>query len=208
MKQISYGEVCQMAHEGAKVIHPRAVEIAMKKNIPLIVKSTFSDAPGTLITNDCAETEEDTSINERRLASGVTHLTDLAQFRVALNPEDIASGRKLFEDLADAGISVGCLNLSESNAMFAVFADDVEHTNKVLNGTDFEYTLTEDCAKVSVVGSAMRGVPGVMANFVAALTGCKISILQTVDSDTTISAIIKQEHLIDAVKALHKAFKL
>ena len=47
-----------------------------------------------------------------------------------------------------------------------------------------------------------------MANFVAALTGCKISILQTVDSDTTISAIIKQEHLIDAVKALHKAFKL
>ncbi len=80
LKQISYGEVCQMAHQGAKVIHPRAVEIAMKKNIPLIVKSTFSDAPGTLITNDCAETEEDTSINERRLASGVTHLTDLAQF--------------------------------------------------------------------------------------------------------------------------------
>lgn len=60
LKQISYGEVCQMAHQGAKVIHPRAVEIAMKKNIPLIVKSTFSDAPGTLITNDCAETEEDT----------------------------------------------------------------------------------------------------------------------------------------------------
>jgi aspartate kinase len=47
LKQISYGEVCQMAHQGAKVIHPRAVEIAMKKNIPLIVKSTFSDAPGT-----------------------------------------------------------------------------------------------------------------------------------------------------------------
>lgn len=177
-----------------------------EENIPLIVKSTFSDAPGTLITNDCAETEEDTSINERRLASGVTHLTDLAQFRVALNLEDIASGRKPFEDLVDAGISVGCLNLSESNARLAVFADDVEHTNKVLNGTDFEYTLTEDCAKVSVVGSWR--VPGVMANFVAALTGCKISILQTVDSDTTISAIIKQEHLIDAVKALHKAFKL
>lgn len=57
--------------------------------------------------------------------------------------------------------------------MFAVFADDVEHTNKVLNGTDFEYTLTEDCAKVSVVGSAMRGVPGVMANF-----GCSAYRLQ------------------------------
>lgn len=207
LKQISYSEVCQMAHQGAKVIHPRAVEIAMKKNIPLVVKSTFSDAPGTLITNDCEETEEDTTINER-LASGVTHLTDLAQFRVELNPEDIASGRKLFEDLADAGISVGCLNLSESSAMFAVFAGDVEHTSRVLDGTDFEYLLTDCCAKVSVVGSAMRGIPGVMANFVAALTERKISILQTVDSDTTISAIIKQDHLVDAVTALHKAFKL
>ena len=92
--------------------------------------------------------------------------------------------------------------------MFAVFAGDVEHTNKVLDGTDFAYVLNDGCAKVSVVGSAMRGVPGVMANFVAALTGRKISILQTVDSDTTISAIIKQEHLVDAVTALHKAFKL
>ena len=207
LKQISYGEVCQMAHQGAKVIHPRAVEIAMKKNIPLVVKSTFSDAPGTLITNDCEEPEENTEINER-LASGVTHLTDLAQFRVKLNPDDIASGRKLFEDLADSGISVGCLNLSESMAMFAVFTYDVEHTNKVLSNTDFEYTLTENCAKVSVVGSGMRGMPGIMANFVAALAGCKISILQTVDSDTTISAIIKQEHLVEAVTALHKAFKL
>lgn len=165
--------------------------------------------PGTLITNDCAETEEDTSINERRLASGVTHLTDLAQFRVALNPEDIASGRKLFEDLADAGISVGCLNLSESNAMFAVFADDVEHTNKVLNGTDFEYTLTEDCAKVSVVGSAMRGVPGVMANFgCSAYQGCKISTCRLWILIRTISAINQTGTSDRAVKALHKAFKL
>ena len=59
---------------------------------------------------NCAETEEDTSINERRLASGVTHLTDLGSVPGCDSiPEDIASGRKLFEDLADAGISVGCL---------------------------------------------------------------------------------------------------
>ena len=199
LHQITYAEVCQMAQNGAKVIHPRAVEIAMSRNIPVYVKSTFSDAPGTLITNE--------RINEH-LASGVAHLCDLAQFRIELNPEDLAAGRMLFEDLADAGISVGCLNLSEKEAMFAVFSPDVAHTCKVLEETGFKYVLNEGCAKVSVVGSAMRGVPGIMANFVAALAGKKIGILQTVDSDTTISAIIKEEHLVDAVNALHQAFKL
>lgn len=209
LHQITYAEVCQMAHNGAKVIHPRAVEIAMSRNIPLIVKSTFSDAPGTLITNERPDgiCGSDISINES-LASGVANLSDLAQFRIELNPEDMAAGRMLFEDLADAGISVGCLNLSEKEAMFAVFSPDVEHTCKVLEETGFKYELNEGCAKVSVVGSAMRGVPGIMATFVAALASKKIGILQTVDSDTTISAIIKEEHLVDAVKALHHAFKL
>ncbi len=209
LQQISYAEVCQMAQNGAKVIHPRAVEIAMGSNIPMYVKSTFSDAPGTLITSERIGQGNggEIAINES-CASGVAHLNDLAQFRIDLNPQDITAGRNLFEDLADAGISVGCLNLSEKEAMFAVFSPDVEHTCKVLNETGFKYTLNEGCGKVSVVGSAMRGVPGIMATFVTALASHNIAILQTVDSDTTISAIVKEEHLVEAVKALHEAFKL
>ena len=209
LQQISYAEVCQMAQNGAKVIHPRAVEIAMGSNIPMYVKSTFSDAPGTLITSEriCQCNGGEIAINES-CASGVAHLNDLAQFRIDLNPQDITAGRNLFEDLADAGISVGCLNLSEKEAMFAVFSPDVEHTCKVLDATGFKYTLNEGCGKVSVVGSAMRGVPGIMATFVSALASHNIAILQTVDSDTTISAIVKEEHLVEAVKALHEAFKL
>ena len=92
--------------------------------------------------------------------------------------------------------------------MFAVFSPDVAHTCKVLDDTGFKYTLNEGCGKVSVVGSAMRGVPGIMATFVTALASHNIAILQTVDSDTTISAIVKEEHLVEAVKALHEAFKL
>ena len=198
-----------MAQNGAKVIHPRAVEIAMGSNIPMYVKSTFSDAPGTLITSERIGQGNggEIAINES-CASGVAHLNDLAQFRIDLNPQDITAGRNLFEDLADAGISVGCLNLSEKEAMFAVFSPDVEHTCKVLDATGFKYTLNEGCGKVSVVGSAMRGVPGIMATFVSALASHNIAILQTVDSDTTISAIVKEEHLVEAVKALHEAFKL
>lgn len=209
LDQISYAEVCQMAHNGAKVIHPRAVEIAMVSNIPMYVKSTFSDAPGTLITNERGDRANgaEIAINES-CASGVANLSDLAQFRIELNPADIAAGRNLFEDLADAGISVGCLNLSEKEAMFAVFSPDVQHTCEVLDATGFKYQLNEGCGKVSVVGSAMRGVPGVMATFVAALASRNITILQTVDSDTTISAIVKEENLVPAVQALHEAFKL
>ena len=192
-----------MAYNGAKVIHPRAVEIAMGSNIPMYVKSTFSDAPGTLITSEAngRSAGSEVAINES-CASGVANLSDLVQYRIELNPTDFAAGRNLFEDLAAAGISVGCLNLSEKEAMFAVFTPDMERTAKVLDESGFKYVCN------TVVGSAMRGVPGIMATFVAALASKNIAILQTVDSDTTISAIVKEEHLVEAVKALHQAFKL
>lgn len=209
LEQISYAEVCQMAYNGAKVIHPRAVEIAMESNTPLYVKSTFSDAPGTLIASGCSSRAKGSEVAiHESIASGVANRTDLVQFRITLNPQDLAAGRKLFEDLAEAGISVGCLNLSEKEAMFAVFTPDMEHTRKVLEETGFNYQCNDKCAKVTVVGSGMRGVPGVMAKFVSALAEKNISILQTVDSDTTISAIIREECMVDACIALHETFKL
>ncbi len=207
LRRISYAEVAQMAQQGAKVIHPRAVEIAMQRNIPLVVKSTFSDAPGTLITSDIGGTGLENTVTERRI-SGVTYLKDLVQFRVKLDPGDASSGRILFEDLAAAGISVSCLNLSECSSMFAVFSADTGKTVEVLQSAGFEYTVNEKCAKVSVVFAAVRGFPGLMAKFVSALADNKIHILQTVDSDTTISAIVKEEHINEAVTALHKAFEL
>ena len=158
LHKISYAEVAQMAQQGAKVIHPRAVEIAMRKNIPLVVKSTFSDAPGTLITSDISGLEVENSVTERRI-SGVTYLKDLVQFRVQLDTKDASSGRILFEDLAAAGISVSCLNLSESSSMFAVFSADAEKTVAVLDEAGFAYTVNKNCAKVSVVFAAVRGFP-------------------------------------------------
>lgn len=206
MESISYAEVCQMAHNGAKVIHPRAVEIAMSANVPMYIKSTFSDAPGTLITNETTQNVgADITLSS---AAGVANLSGLTQFRVALNPNDFTAGQNLFVDLAHAGISVGCLNLSEKEAMFAVMAEDQEKTKSVLDNAGVQYEINEGCGKVTVVGSGMRGVPGVMARFVAALAGNNIKIYQTVDSDNTISAIVKDECLTDAVNAIHKAFDL
>ena len=92
--------------------------------------------------------------------------------------------------------------------MFAVYTLDKLITETILNRLNYVYTTTDNCGKVSVVGAGMRGVTGVMATFVAALANENITILQTVDSDTTISAIIYEKYVNNAVQALHTAFKL
>ena len=208
MDKVSYAEVCQMAHNGAKVVHPRAVEIAMRNNIPVYVKSTFSDAVGTLITNVTEIDGIGDGVVSDKLASAIAHEGDISQFRVQLDPENLAAGQSLFADLAVAGISVGCLNLSEKDAKFCVFNKDAERTANLLEENNVPFVLNAGCGKVTVVGSAMEGVPGVMSKFVSALASRGITILQTVDSDTTISAIVKEDQLTDAVNALHLAFEL
>ena len=143
-----------------------------------------------------------------KVACGIAHEIDIAQFRVQLDPEHAEAGQVLFEDLANAGISVGCLNLSELEAKFCVFNKEVERTADLLATNKVPFVLNENCAKVTVVGTAMNGVPGVMSKFVTALTSRGIAILQTVDSDTTIAAIVKADKIKDAVNALHVAFDL
>lgn len=209
MDTVSYTEVCQMANNGAKVIHPRAVEIAMRNNLPVYVKSTFSDAPGTLITN-AADTNcgvGDANVTDK-IASGIAHETDLVQFSIELDPQNMSAGRILFEDLASHGISVGCLNLSENQAKFCIYSKDTLHTEEVLKSTGVSYVMNPNCAKVTVVGTNMDGVSGVMSTFVTALVSNGITILQSMDSDITISAIVKEDKVKEAVNALHKAFGL
>ena len=204
--RVSYNEVCQMAHQGAKVIHPRAVEIAMAENIPVVVRNTFSDAEGTLITNAaCSAGGAEVAV---KVASGVTYIRGLVQFRIPLDIMHPEKGQQLFSELADAGVSVGCLNFSDVNAMFAVYTNEADSAEKVLRESGFTFEENKDCAKVSVVGSNMEGVPGVMAKFVSALAREGVQILQTVDSDVTISAIVKENKLEQAVNALHKAYEL
>jgi len=205
---ISYGEVCQLAHQGAKVIHPRAVEIAMQKNIPLVVKSTFSEAPGTLITNIAKEDNDNVNVVDR-VATGVTYLTNIVQIKVHL---DDTMGNdasfKVFKTMADNGISVDLINIHPGEIMFTINADQAEKASIKLKRLSCKFEILEHCAKVSVVGGGMREVPGVMANFIEALSRNKIVILQTVDSHTSISVLVPQSDVGAAVKSLHEKFGL
>lgn len=205
---ISYGEVCQLAHQGAKVIHPRAVEIAMQKNIPLVVKSTFSDEPGTLITNIASEDMRSHGVSDR-IATGVTFLKNIAQIKIDIKADmSSESSFQVFKLMAQHGISVDLINVHPGQIMFTVNDEVADRAADKLQECGYLPCVTGDCAKVSVVGGGMREVPGVMASFVEALAVNRIPILQTVDSHTSISALVKNQDVPAAVTALHEKFGL
>lgn len=205
---ISYSEVCQLAHQGAKVIHPRAVEIVMPKGIPMVVKSTFSDAPGTLITNISKENTEGGAVTDR-IATGVTYLGDIAQIKMNVSETEAGlTSFKVFKIMADNGISVDLINVHPGQIMFTVAQGVAEKARAKLLEIGYKTAVVPDCAKVSVIGGGMREVPGVMASFVEALAANGIAILQTVDSHTSISALINKGDVRKAVTALHEKFNL
>ncbi len=205
---VTYDEICQLAHEGAKVVHPRAVEIVMQKNIPLRVKCTFSDAPGTLVTSTGEANKGTIDITRDRTITGITQIPGLVQFKVAVDDgeEGLKQKRRLFRGLALAGISLDFINVFPGMAVFAVKNDNWQKAAQVLENTGFMAEITRNCAKVAAVGAGMTGVPGVMASIVEALTREDVQILQSNDSYTTIWVLVKGEDMEKAVRALYRQF--
>ncbi|TLM99960.1 aspartate kinase [bacterium] len=202
---ITYNEICQLAHEGAKVIHPRAVEIAMQKNIPIRVKCTFSDAPGTLIT---AYGDNGTiDIKRDRVITGITHIPNVTQLRVPTG-DQFDAPLKVFKAMAGAGISVDFINVHPEIIIYTVKNEVSARAVQLLAGMGFKPEAIPDCAKVSAVGAGMAGVPGVMAMIVEAVTAEGIRILQTADSHSTIWCLVRQDQMEKAIRALHRKFGL
>lgn len=139
--------------------------------------------------------------------TGVTHVAGLAQVNVAL-PAGSGAMRPMFRTLADAGISVDLINLSPNGATFCIEERKAERAGALLRELGLDAAVRTGCAKVSVVGSAMRGRPGVMATVVDGLAGAGVEILQTADSHVTISCLVEAAQMRTAVQALHDAFGL
>jgi len=110
---LTYNEICQMAYQGAKVIHPRAVEIAMQRNIPLRIKSTFSSAPGTLVTNLCPDRGVGTDITSDRILTGIAHTPNVTQLRVLTGDakDQHLTDKRIFKAMALADISVDFISV-------------------------------------------------------------------------------------------------
>ncbi|MGL4344819.1 MAG: aspartate kinase [Cellulosilyticaceae bacterium] len=199
---ISYNEVFQMADSGAKVIHPRAVEYAMRAGIPLVIKNTFSDAEGTVITQNTKGMSE-TCVD--KVISGVAHRIGRTQFTIQ---DEVAADRDLLGLIAKQAISIDLINIFPDYKVFTIATEDRVKLESVLSEYHYDYTKIEGCCKVTAIGERMTGVPGVMARIVRALTHAKVEILQTADSLTTIGCLIKEEQVREAITALIEEFNL
>lgn len=198
---VTYTEVCNMAYQGAKVIHPRAVEIAMQAKVPLRIRSTYSEEEGTLVTS---ASDDDHGFDTRdRLVTGIAHVTDITRISVQTTDQS-----HIFQLMAAEGISVDFINISEDRVTYTVTDANANRAQQKLIDNGYEPVMEPDCAKVSVVGAGMTGVPGVTSKIVTALSKKNISIMQSADSYTTIWVLIKEDQMPAAVNALHDTFLL
>ncbi|AMX83987.1 aspartate kinase [Geobacillus subterraneus] len=206
LEVVTYTEICNMAYQGAKVIHPRAVEIAMQAKVPLRVRSTYSDAPGTLVTSS-VRGQKGSDVKER-LVTGITYVADVTQIKVLAKEGHYELQSDVFQAMAHEGISVDFINISPYGVVYTVSGDMTEKAIAALRRVGYEPAVTPRCAKVSVVGAGIAGVPGVTAKIVTALSEQGIQILQSADSHTTIWVLVRQDDMEKAVNALHDAFCL
>ncbi|MFS0643446.1 aspartate kinase [Siminovitchia sp. 179-K 8D1 HS] len=203
---VTYNEVCNMAYQGAKVIHPRAVEIAMQAKIPLRIRSTYSESPGTLVTT--LDRKNNMPDVREQLVTGIAHVENISQIKVIAKKGQYHFQSEVFKAMANENISVDFINISPNDVVYTVPEHTIDRAVKVLNQHGYEPFVERHCAKVSVVGAGITGVPGVTAKIVTALAEREIRILQTADSHTTIWVLVEGKDLANAVNALHDVFEL
>lgn len=206
LSTVTYYEISNLAYQGAKVIHPRAVEIAMQSKVPLRIRSTHSQELGTLVTS-LAGNRLGSDVQER-LITGIAHTAGISQIKVYGHKEIDDLQSKVFSSMANNGISVDFININPNGVVYTVPAEKTEIAENVLKELGYEIEIIRGCAKVSAVGAGIAGMPGVASKIVSSLAQRGIQILQSADSHTTIWVLVKQEDLVEAVNALHEVFEL
>jgi len=208
---ISYDELLEMASLGSRVMHIRAVEFGKKYGVPLRIRSTFSDDPGTLVTKEVASME-------KVAVSGVSLNENEAKITIVGLPDRPGVAAQIFETIAEAKIVVDMIiqNVSEdgmSDISFTVPRNDLKRAVKV--GEDLQKTLgaktvraDDKIAKVSAVGVGMRSHSGVAAKMFKALADAGINIDMISTSEIKISCVVGAEQGREALQTLHRAFEL
>ena len=213
LDKITFEEMLEMASQGSKVLQIRAVEFAGKYNVPLRVLSSFKSGPGTLIS-----LEEESSIMEQVVVSGIAFNRDEAKVTVMGVPDTPGAAARLLAPIGEANIEVDVIvqNISADNTTdltFTVHRNDVEKTKEILQSVATELGAREvksdaKIAKVSIVGVGMRSHAGVASKMFKALAAENINIQMIATSEIKIAVIIEERYLELAVRALHSAFEL
>jgi aspartate kinase len=211
LDKISYDEMLEMAMTGAKVLQPRSVEMAKKYNVPVYVKSTFSDKGGTLVT------KEDKDM-EKEIISGITYDRDQAKITVVHVPDKPGVAASLFTPLSEHNISVDMIIQNASaegftDLTFTVSKKEMKEAQKIVDSTAKavgakKVEVDDDVAKVSIIGVGMVSHSGVAAKMFETMSNESINIMMISTSEIKISCIIKRKYTELAVTALHDAFGL
>ncbi len=197
LHRISYDEMLEMAASGAKVLQLRSVEFARNHHVVLHVRSTFTGAEGTWIT------EEDEQMLEKAIISGVTHTTEETIYRV----EGVAAAA-LFTALAEASVNVDTIVQTGPEIVFSAPQEDRRDAERVLDGLGVAWSAREDLGKVSLIGAGMKSHPGIAARTFAALDAEGIEVQVVTTSPIKIACHVPTGDVARAVRALHEAFEL
>ena len=211
LSEIGYEEMLELASYGAKVMHPRAVELGELFNIPILVASSFTDNPGTLIHGGV-------SMEVRNKVRSIVHDLDVAKITVVGVPDRPGIAAALFEPLAKANISVDTIvqNASINNITdltFTVAKSDLDKAMEVAEPIAKSLGAREcvsdsNLGKVNIIGTGMQNTPGYAARMFGTLSEQGINIQLITTSEIRITCIIDAARVKDAVRALHHAFKL
>jgi aspartate kinase len=209
--KISYDEMLELASLGAKILQTRSVEFAKKYSVPLVVRSSFSDNPGTLVVKEDKEME--------KVVSGVAYDKNQSKITVVAVHDRPGIAAKLFNAIADANIIVDMIvqNVSSdgkaTDISFTVPKTDSKKTLKITKGIVAELgskgvNLREDIAKFLIVGVGMRTHSGVAAKMFGTLAKHGINIMMISTSEIKVSCVIDAKYTELAVRVLHDAFDL
>ena len=215
LESITYEEMLEMAACGAKVLHLRAVEYARRYGMPVRVRSSFSQLPGTLVTGSIGELTM-----EQAIITGVAHDRSEAKITVVNVPDKPGQAAALFRAVADAEINIDMIVQNVSVA--ATARTDISFTlpksdgptgmatlQKVQAAVGFDSLIYDDhVGKISLIGAGMRSHPGVSARFFGALADAGINVELISTSEIRISVLVRDTDLDLAVRAVHDAFDL
>jgi aspartate kinase len=211
LDRITYDEMLEMARAGAKVLQPRSVELAKKFNVPVYVKSSFTDEGGTLVTRE----EKDM---EKEVVSGVTYDRDQAKITVIHVPDRPGVAARLFMPLSEKNILVDMIIQNASiqghtDLTFTVSRKDVREATRIISEVVEEVgaeklEVDDNVAKVSIIGVGMISHSGVAARMFETLAREGINIMMISTSEIKVSCVVDAKYTELAVTVLHDAFGL
>jgi len=212
LDEISYEEMLELAGQGARVMHSRAVELGQIHDVEILVANSTRDVPGTVIK------KEDPDMEMRNPVRGIAHDTDVTRFTVVGVPDRPGIAAQIFHTLAEANVNVDVIvqNVGaqgHADVSFTVADADFDKAKKTLDPVVNELGAREvladqTLAKVSIVGSGMKSSPGYADRMFTALAAEGINIISITTSEIRITCLIDRELVKQAVRALHKVFEL